>query len=171
MAPWSSVPLRRNSSGGSPLIFNPHEELFIWKKMKLSEWRRRCGFVLMSVCLTTENVFRMNSEQTDSSITLFSVTVFSFRSVQIIFSHVFYYCFSLFTKPLAMASGLIVTSDTSATVRSETGVRGVFAESIHRWTVSLNKHFDYYCCFLTWNTSKPLHTTSCCPHPHFLYLH
>lgn len=57
-------------------------------------------------CLTTENVFHMNSEKTATSQSCYLASLFSalffFLSVQIIFSRIFY-CFFFFVSLEALA--------------------------------------------------------------------
>lgn len=103
------------------LFFNPHEELFFFlrkrKQMKLC-WRAkeegrppartRLVVVVVSCCLTTENVFHMNSEKTATSQSCYSVSLSSvsfLMCTDYIQSYILL-CFSVFIrKALAVASG------------------------------------------------------------------
>lgn len=78
-------------------------------------------------CLTTENVFQMNSKTaTDHNHDIQCHCLqFFFLSVQIIFSRIFYCFLSLFAKPLPRLKDVYLTVkfDSCVTIMSETGVR------------------------------------------------
>lgn len=148
-----------------PLYFLTQMKNIFFNKNKPNEpeWRRRDALSSCTRrhhrvrCLTTENVFHMNSKNTATPQPCYSVSLSSvFQPVQIIFMRIFYCCFSLyFAKPSAQLkdSNLNVKFDIS-------GLRLMFGESKVLKASSLKvdrKHLDYYCCFC--NSFEP----SLCP--------
>lgn len=179
----NSVPLRRKSRSllRTPTYFLIHMKnvfFFFFLKKKTNETlllesegggtaSSSCTRCRRVHCLTTENVFHMNSEKTATSQSCYSVSLSSFffdlyRLYSVVyFIVVFFSLYSQSPRHSFRTFYLTVKFDISATIMSETGVRWIWsAQSICRWTVNHSKHLDYYCCcFLTWNPSKSLHTT------------